>query len=134
MQVLVVPDVHLKTWIFESADKAIEAEHPDAIVLLGDLVDDFGCKNRSDRYVETIDAAIEFYHRHPETYLCLGNHEASYLWDRETNATAYHARSTAKEQCLRLTQEIPHERFKIAFQFDNVVFSHAGISEESACK
>lgn len=129
MQVLVIPDVHLKTWMFRAADRAIEKERPDAVVLLGDLVDDFGCKNSPDRYVETIDAAIAFIQKHPESYLCLGNHEASYLWNRETNATAYRARSTAKEQCWRLTREIPQERFMVAFQFDNIIFSHAGISE-----
>ena len=74
MQVLVIPDVHLKTWMFKTAEKVVKQEHPDAIVMLGDLVDDFGCKNSPDKYIETIDAAIEFYHRHPETYLCLGNH------------------------------------------------------------
>ena len=94
MQVLVIPDVHLKTWMFKTAEKVVKQEHPDAIVMLGDLVDDFGCKNSPDKYIETIDAAIEFYHRHPETYLCLGNHEASYLWDRETNATG--------DQCDRI--------------------------------
>ena len=131
MRVLVIPDVHLKTWMFEAAEKVAKQEHPDAIVLLGDLADDFGCKNNPNRYVETIDAAIEFYHRHPETYLCLGNHEASYLWDRETNATAYHARSTAKTQCNRLVYDgFDSEHFAVAFQFDNVIFSHAGISEE----
>ena len=121
MQVLVIPDVHLKTWMFKTAEKVVKQEHPDAIVMLGDLVDDFGCKNSPDKYIETIDAAIEFYHRHPETYLCLG----------ETNATAYRARSTAKTQCERLVYEgFDKEHFAVAFQFDNVIFSHAGISEE----
>lgn len=129
MQVLVIPDVHLKRWIFEKADEIAAREKPDAIVLLGDLVDDFGCKNSPEKYIEIIDAAIAFIQKHPESYLCLGNHEASYLWNRETNATAYRARSTAKEQCWRLTTEIPQERFNVAFQFDNVIFSHAGISE-----
>lgn len=129
MHILAIPDVHLKTWMLAVADRVIEAEHPDAVVLLGDLVDDFGCKNSPEKYIETIDAAIAFIQKHPESYLCLGNHEASYLWNRETNATAYRARSTAKEQCWRLTTEIPQERFNVAFQFDNVIFSHAGISE-----
>ena len=39
MRVLVIPDVHLKTWIFEAAENVFKQEHPDAIVLLGDLVD-----------------------------------------------------------------------------------------------
>lgn len=39
-RVFVVPDVHLKPWIFEKASRLILKEKFDAVVLLGDLVDD----------------------------------------------------------------------------------------------
>jgi len=129
MRILVVPDIHLKTWIIEAAEQVIMAEHPDKVVFLGDLVDDFGCKNNKVAYIQTVDAVIAFFQKHSEAYLCLGNHEASYLWNKETNATAYHARTVAKEQCYRLACErILQERFRIAFLFDGVIFSHAGVS------
>ena len=129
MRILVVPDIHLKTWIIEAAEQVIMAEHPDKVVFLGDLVDDFGCKNNKVAYIQTVDAVIAFFQKHSEAYLCLGNHEASYLWNKETNATAYHARTVAKEQCYRLARErILQERFRIAFLFDGVIFSHAGVS------
>lgn len=129
MRILVVPDIHLKTWIIEAAEQVIMAEHPDKVVFLGDLVDDFGCKNNKVAYIQTVDAVVAFFQKHSEAYLCLGNHEASYLWNKETNATAYHARTVAKEQCYRLARErILQERFRIAFLFDGAIFSHAGIS------
>lgn len=129
MRILVIPDIHLKTWIIEAAEQVIMAEHPDKVVFLGDLVDDFGCKNNKTAYIQTVDAVVAFFQKHSEAYLCLGNHEASYLWNKETNATAYHARTVAKEQCYRLARErILQERFRIAFLFDDVIFSHAGIS------
>ena len=36
-----VPDVHLKPWIFEKASRLISKEKYDAVVMLGDLVDDW---------------------------------------------------------------------------------------------
>ena len=42
MHVLVIPDVHLKPWMFDAADAAIKQEPPDAIVQLGDLPDELG--------------------------------------------------------------------------------------------
>ncbi len=39
MKVLVIPDVHLKPWMFDEAEK-VSAEKYDKIVCLGDLVDD----------------------------------------------------------------------------------------------
>ena len=43
-RVLVIPDVHLKPWIFDMADRIDEGSYDD-IVILGDLVDDWGKKN-----------------------------------------------------------------------------------------
>ena len=40
-RVLVIPDVHLKPWIFDEAEKVDKNSYED-IVVLGDLVDDWG--------------------------------------------------------------------------------------------
>ena len=40
--VFVIPDVHLKPWMFEKASELIAKGSYDAIVMLGDLVDDWG--------------------------------------------------------------------------------------------
>lgn len=44
-RVLVIPDVHLKPWIFDKAEK-VDNSSFDTIVILGDLVDDWGERKR----------------------------------------------------------------------------------------
>lgn len=58
-RVLVIPDVHLKPWIFDMADRIDEGSYDD-IVILGDLVDDWGKGNDLDAYRQTLDRAAEF--------------------------------------------------------------------------
>ncbi len=54
-KVFVVPDVHLKPWMFEKANEVVSAG--------------------------TFDAAIAFVRKHPDTWFCYGNHDVSYLWE-----------------------------------------------------
>ena len=58
-RVLVIPDVHLKPWIFDEAEKVDKNSYED-IVVLGDLVDDWGKGNDLDAYEETLKRAAEF--------------------------------------------------------------------------
>ena len=46
-------------WIFDMADRVDENSYDD-IVILGDLVDDWGKGNDLDAYNETLDRAAEF--------------------------------------------------------------------------
>ena len=39
-KVFVIPDVHLKPWMFEKASEIVGKGSYDAVVMLGDLVDD----------------------------------------------------------------------------------------------
>ncbi len=59
-KVLVIPDVHLKTWIFDKAVKIIEENEFDNIVLLGDLVDDWDQELNIKLYKETLDKVYDF--------------------------------------------------------------------------
>ena len=52
MRVLVIPDIHLKTWIFDRAEAILKA-------------------GKADR-------AIEFAKTYPDTLWCYGNHDVSY--------------------------------------------------------
>ena len=56
-KVLVIPDVHLKAWMFDEADK-IDRDSYDGIVVLGDLVYDWGKGNDIQAY-EDIEEAVE---------------------------------------------------------------------------
>ena len=41
MKVLVIPDVHLKPWMFEKAEKILKRKKAERAVCLMDLADDF---------------------------------------------------------------------------------------------
>lgn len=59
MRVLVIPDCHLKPWMFEKATAIMSGERTDNAVCLMDIPDDFG-KDDPDLYKKTYDAAIRF--------------------------------------------------------------------------
>lgn len=40
-KVFVIPDVHLKPWMFDMAEKKMKTAKYDRIVILGDIVDDW---------------------------------------------------------------------------------------------
>ena len=57
-RVFVIPDVHLKPWMFEKASELIAQGEYDHIVMLGDLVDDWDQERNLDLYAETFDAVV----------------------------------------------------------------------------
>ena len=46
----VIPDIHLKPWIFDRAEEEFPKGEYDKIVCLGDLVDDWGQETNLDLY------------------------------------------------------------------------------------
>ncbi|MGN0071424.1 MAG: metallophosphoesterase [Atopobiaceae bacterium] len=88
MLVLVIPDIHLKPWMFDAAEDAISKEHPDAIVQLGDLPDDWGMQRRPEAYDALYDRAERFLAAHPDTLWCYGNHDVSYFWEAPESGMA----------------------------------------------
>ena len=126
-RVLVIPDVHLKPWIFDEADKVDKSSYED-IVVLGDLVDDWGKGNDLSAYEETLNRAAEFGKEHGESLWCYGNHDVSYLWDAMESGYSVQARLTAIEGITKL-ERILEDRYKFVHRIDNVLFSHAGVTE-----
>ena len=126
-RVLVIPDVHLKPWIFDEADKVDKSSYED-IVVLGDLVDDWGKGNDIDAYEETLKRAAEFGKEHGESLWCYGNHDVSYLWDAMESGYSVQARLTAVDGITKL-ERILEDRYKFVHRIDNVLFSHAGVTE-----
>ena len=53
MRVLVIPDCHLKPWMFEKATAIMSGERTDNAVCLMDIPDDFG-KDDPDLYKKNI--------------------------------------------------------------------------------
>ena len=89
MKVLIIPDVHLKPWIFSRASELIKEKAADLAICLMDIPDDWNQQFNIDLYIQTFDAAIAFAKEHPETLWCYGNHDVCYLWNqRETGYSA----------------------------------------------
>ena len=126
-RVLVIPDVHLKPWIFDEAEKVDKNSYED-IVVLGDLVDDWGKGNDLDAYEETLKRAAEFGKEHGESLWCYGNHDVSYLWDAMESGYSVQARITVIEGITKL-ERILEDRYKFVHRIDDVLFSHAGVTE-----
>ena len=58
MKVLVIPDVHLKTWIFDKAENVLKSGKADLAVCLMDMPDDWDMEFQIDRYRAIYDRAI----------------------------------------------------------------------------
>lgn len=127
--IFVIPDVHLKPWIFEKASTLVDKGTYDAVVMLGDLVDDWYQEKNIDLYNETFDAAIAFTSKHSDTFWCYGNHDVSYLWEARESGYSYYARETVVNRIQDLKNSIPPENTGFIRKIDNVVFSHAGLTE-----
>lgn len=81
MKVIVIPDVHLKPWMFDRASRILHSWQAEQAVCLMDLADDWMQKYNLDAYIETYDRAIRFAREFPETRWCYGNHDVCYQWN-----------------------------------------------------
>ena len=79
-RILVIPDIHLKPWIFDRANEILKAGKADRAVCLMDMPDDFNMQYQIKLYEMTFNRAIRFARNHPDTLWCYGNHELSYPW------------------------------------------------------
>jgi len=142
MKVLVVPDVHLKRRIFDEAEKAIvyleerEEELPESerqqigAVCLGDWADDWGKQNDLQAYRDTFDRGIAFLTQHTNTYFCIGNHDISYVWQKEESGFSYNpdVQFMVRKKMKELERALVDEgHFAFIHCIDNTIFSHAGI-------
>ncbi len=129
MKVLVIPDIHLKPWIFDMAEEILEAGKAEKAVCLMDIPDDWGMQFKTDKYEETLEVARNFAVRYPDSLWCWGNHDVSYIWGKlETGYSPY------AEEIV----ECGFERFEAALsdplqlafihRIDKVLFMHGGLT------
>lgn len=128
-KVFVIPDVHLKGWMFEQADELIENGKYDKIVMLGDLVDDWNQERNLDLYRETFDAIYKFLEKYPDTIYCFGNHDVSYLFQAFESGYSVYARDIVVEGINKIIYMLPEDNSAFIHRIDNVLFSHAGLTE-----
>ena len=111
MKVLVIPDCHLKPWMFAQADAIVKKGIADKAVCLMDLADDFGVHDDA-QYLETYETAIAFAKEHPDTLWCYGNHDLSYIWGKPE--TGYHPekRGLVCQEIKKLTNTLSNGETK----------------------
>lgn len=128
-KVLVIPDVHLKPWIFDRAEKILESGQADFAVQLGDLVDDWDCQTAVALYKSTILRAIKFNREFPNTLWCMGNHDYGYYYPRYGRRETGHSKDMEDEMSSYL-KRMRRARIqqKLVHAVDNVLFSHAGLT------
>ena len=128
MKVLVIPDVHLKPEIFDWAMNIMENSDCDRAVCVGDICDDWGCERNVELYKETLQKAVEFARKYPDTLWCYGNHDLAYIWDMYDHpGFSEDAQDTV---CEYLGELEDTGNLAIMHRIDNVVFSHAGLTSE----
>lgn len=104
MKVLVIPDIHLKAWIFDRAEDILKSAKADRAVCLMDMPDDWDMEFQVERYKETFECAIDFAKDYPDTLWCYGNHDVSYPWGRlETGYSVY-----AERTVMSKLEELEH--------------------------
>lgn len=131
MRVLVIPDVHLKPWMFHRASELIKENNADRTVCLMDIADDWRQQFNLDLYIQTYDAAISFAREYPDTLWCYGNHDLCYPWNQRESGYSKIAPRTVCEKLRALRESLPDENvLAYVHRIDNVLFSHGGLAEE----
>lgn len=127
MKVFVIPDIHLKPWIFDRVEEFLSKGEYDRIVCLGDLVDDWDQESNLELYEETFERLRSFIEKHPDMLYCYGNHDISYVWSAHESGYSEEARNTVLEGISMLKEHLPQETLGFIHRIDNVLFSHAGL-------
>ncbi len=123
MKILVIPDIHMKSWILDRADQLIKQEEPDLVVQLGDLPDDWGYQANLEAYRNFYNYAERFRDAHPEVFWCYGNHDLSYLWDRPESGMANIGvvRNYATQRIEEFYAGIPEKNAAILHYVDGIL-------------
>ena len=130
MKVLVIPDVHLKPWMFARAAEIMRRKEADLAVCLMDIADDWYQETNVGLYIETFDAAIAFAEEFKNSLWCYGNHDLPYLYDLYGPGFSELAELDVRER-LRKLENILRDDKRIAYihRIDYVLFMHGGLSE-----
>ena len=131
MRVLVIPDVHLKPWMFKKADEIIKEKNIDQVVCLMDIPDDWNQGYNIQLYEETYAEACRFAKEHPDSLWCYGNHDLSYRWMKLESGFSFSAESVANRGLHELEYSVKDpSQFRYIHRIDNVLFMHGGLSDD----
>ena len=128
MRALVIPDVHLKPYMFAEAAERMRRGVADCAVCLMDIPDDWGREYDLELYVQTFNAAISFAKEFPDTLWCYGNHDLCYLWNERESGYSRAAAYTVRNKLEELKDALPSEnQLRYIHRIDDVLFCHGGI-------
>ena len=125
MKVLVIPDMHLKTWMFKLIREIPENLY-DKIVFLGDFVDEFNQQANRQLYQEMLEQVKSFVVGNPKVHVCLGNHDISYVYEWLESGFSFPMCSYVRKF---MDQFITEPNVSVIHKIDNVLFSHGGLSD-----
>lgn len=138
MKYLVLPDIHGRKFWRKAINNNIS--QVDKIIFLGDYLDPYGneieenpelmeCDDfyQAKELLEMLDNIVSLKKNEPNKYILLtGNHSDSYIWSKFHSASRTDYRNWEKYHKF-FSQNL--EYFNLVWIEDNVIFSHAGISE-----
>lgn len=128
MKILVIPDVHLKPYMFSQAAELLKQGAAERAVCLMDIPDDWNKEYSIELYVETFDAAIAFAREYPDTLWAYGNHDLCYMWNERESGYSAPASWTVQEKLLELRRALPQgNEIRYIQKIDNVLFCHGGL-------
>lgn len=129
MKILVIPDVHLKPWMFDRAKEIMDTGAAEKAVCLMDIPDDWGQEYNLGLYEDTFDAAIRFQKSFSDTLWCYGNHDLSYEWLQYESGFSSMAIPVVNEKLSALRRELP-DRSQMTYihRIDDVLFLHGGLT------
>lgn len=129
MKVLVIPDIHLKPWIFTRGTEIMKEGLADTAVCLMDIPDDWNKQFLIEEYAKTYDAAIEFAREYPNALWCWGNHDLCYMWNERESGFSFLAKDIVQKKVIELNRTLPKDNpIRYVQKIDDVLFSHGGIS------
>jgi len=121
MRIQAIPDLHSKSIWKELVDLTC-----DKIIFLGDYVDDYP-PTTDEQIITNLLDVIQFKKDNPDkVILLLGNHDEQYF-NNYTGCSGYRISYAAT---LKSIFEENRDLFQIAYQEQNYIWTHAGISED----
>jgi hypothetical protein len=85
--------------------------------------------NHINLYEETFIATIKFLEKYPNTLYCYGNHDVSYEWEALETGYSQEARATVLRGIETIREILPKKNMAFIHRIDDVLFSHAGLTE-----
>lgn len=123
-KIVVIPDIHLKPYMFDYAELIMKSANTDTAVFLGDLVDEWNQENNVSLYRSTISRAIQFKQNHPKSLFCWGNHDIGYYAEWYCSGNSKLHRFDIIEMLKMYEKAVEPKYIQV---IDDVIFSHAGI-------